>query len=147
MKFIKIISVSLAFSALISMSKADAFDFKNFPYYKTNFAEWAQVAGCVLRLDFYKNVALDKSLDNTLYPAKVLETIIKKELGDTGDAFVYLYDMGYNNQFLNDYGKGIISGDQWKNAIFDLAEKEIEQGIAWLQAAICVNILTRHKIL
>ena len=51
--------------------------------------------------------------------------------------------MGYNNQFLNDYGKGIISGDQWKkNAIFDLAEKEIEQGIAWLQAAICVNILT-----
>ena len=147
MKFIKIISVSLALSALISMNKADAFDFKNFLYYKTNFAEWAQVAGCVLRLDFYKHVALDKSSGNTLYPANALETIIRKELGDTGDAFPYLYDMGYNNQFLNDYGKGIISGDQWKNAIFDLAEKEIEQGIAWLQTAICVNILTQHKIL
>ena len=80
MKFIKIISVTLALSALISMNKADAFDFKNFPYYKTNFAEWAQVAGCVLRLDFYKNIALDKSSGNTLYPVNALETIIKKRI-------------------------------------------------------------------
>ncbi|MEK9596049.1 MAG: hypothetical protein VW057_08810 [Rhodospirillaceae bacterium] len=129
---------------LLSGSKASALKFDHLDYYYTDHAKWGQIAGCVLRFDYYRELSLAKSAKGNLLPAEVINQLINYELGNTNDAYIFLYDMGYAIGFLRDDG---ITGQQWEKSILDTIEKEFDQGVAWIQTVSCMKILIKNKIL
>ena len=57
-----------------------------------------------------------------MLPAEVIDQLVSYELGNTNDAYLYLYDKGYAIGFLDDNG---ITGQQWENSILDMIEKNL----------------------
>ena len=142
-KFIKGFSICLCM-VLLNGSKVSALNFDYLDYYNTDHAKWGQIAGCVLRFDYYRELSMAKSAKGNLLPAEVIDQLVSYELGNTNDAYLYLYDMGYAIGFLDDNG---ITGQQWENSILDMIEKEFDQGVAWIQTVSCMKILIKNKIL
>ena len=51
-------------------SKASALNFDYLDYYNTDHAKWGQIAGCVLRFDYYRELSIAKVLREICYLQK-----------------------------------------------------------------------------
>ena len=142
---VKMINLLPLMSAFLFLSStANAFKYDKVPYYELNSVQWGQIAGCILRFDYYKVLSMENSTPTSMLPAEAIEAVVGQQLGNTSEAYLYMYDMGYNNGFLDD---NVMSGEAWENMILEVAEQEFEQGTAWLQAMGCTKMLMDLEIL
>jgi len=105
----------------------------NWQMYQSNSFTWGQTTGCMVRLMVYPKMV---SKDSFLSPADAENTLINF-LPDLHSHYEKMKQIGQKNGHVN----SDLPIEKWEAMISNIAESEAQDGVSFLQAIGCYDIL------
>jgi uncharacterized protein (DUF885 family) len=126
---IKVLALTIAMTLAPSISNAQV----NWQMYQSNSFAWGQTTGCMVRLIEYPKMVSEDSFLSTADAENALINF----LPDLYSHYEKMKQIGQKNGHVN----SALPMDEWETMISDIAESEAQDGLSFLQAIGCYDIL------